>query len=781
MPSDSGPGLRITWSLLLVLPLLAAAPAAPAPAAAVSAVAGDDFADRQPLAISAREEVVSVTTAGATAEPGEPTHAGAGSASIWFAFSVDEATEVALAVASRDFLPVVAVYRGASVGALTEVAASDAPYPTTGAVRLLADPGVEYSVAVAGEDGGSGAVRLFTALITGPTSPQERVPGHRRTGVTRVGTSASPVTAATEIAQATFPDGDAAGVLLARDDVFADSLAAAALAGRSHALLFVPGGPDATLPAEVAREIQRLLGADRPCLPGRLWTVTLIGGTGAVSPGVQSAVEDLGYCTGRLFGPSRVETAVAIAEAVMVFSPTDTDPVILLARDDDWADAATGGAFAAALGVPLLVNPSGSLHQAVRGFLSTARAHTSGPMGVVILGGRAAVSDQVAAEIGEQASVLRVAGGDREATAAAIMTQLWAMAEAWASPFILGVRPRMGIAGAVIVNGRTPDGWVYAQAAATYSARTRRPQLYSRSDAVGDAAAARLAALPGAGVTLVGPLSHIPAEVEQSIAAQIDRAFRPGEDRWRLRSGDPLDGANYFRGLAGAEPLESFDPALSAGAFDHARYAVRTGSDGHDEDPASPWSTPAGRGEAPGSEHAGRFTWGGRGRGDESNAFVLLARMPFHGSFLTDPHGIHVGVGSYDGADRAITVRFRPGELRQVDPDGDGLISTFPTDGALLPLTQMVHDGPTCPDGAPPAGLPLSAYFTDRTPADVSATSLTRSGAPVDHCATGHPRMPNQVILLPREQLVTGARYEAAITAAGRTFAWTFDVDAQPW
>ena len=65
--------------------------------------------------------------------------------------------------------------------------------------------------------------------------------------------------AAADLSRGTWDDGEATHVVLARDDVFADSLAGASLAGTDGPILFT--SPTA-LDDVTAREIDRVLGPD---------------------------------------------------------------------------------------------------------------------------------------------------------------------------------------------------------------------------------------------------------------------------------------------------------------------------------------------------------------------------------------------------------------------------------------------------------------------------------------------------------------------------------------
>src|SRR5689334_13187043 len=72
----------------------------------------------------------------------------------------------------------------------------------------------------------------------------------------RLADSEDIATAAVDLSRGTWDDGEAALVVLARDDVFADSLAGASLAGTDGPILFTS---PTTLDAVTAEEIDRVL------------------------------------------------------------------------------------------------------------------------------------------------------------------------------------------------------------------------------------------------------------------------------------------------------------------------------------------------------------------------------------------------------------------------------------------------------------------------------------------------------------------------------------------
>ena len=285
-----------------------------------------------------------------------------------------------------------------------------------------------------------------------PASPAVRlpcaVPVQRMEGT-------DPAAVAASTSRVRFGADEAQYAVLSRDDVFADSLAGAALASDGPLLFTRPGD----LPSTTSFEL------DRALAPGS--TVYLLGGESAISAEVERRVEDLGYAAERLAGPSRVETAVEVARKVLALrGSTGTVAVARAYSPPDnptaaWADSVTGGAWAAWAGVPLLVTPTEGLHPA-----TAAALDEMDPNETVLLGGISALSPAVESSV---PSPRRIAGAERIETAVRMFEELWA-----------------GQASEILVfNGFALDGWAYGLAGASVSA-TGVPLLPLREDEVPD-------------------------------------------------------------------------------------------------------------------------------------------------------------------------------------------------------------------------------------------------------------------------------------------------------
>lgn len=134
------------------------------------------------------------------------------------------------------------------------------------------------------------------------------------------------------------PDADS--VVLSRSDLFADALGGSALAAAKRGPLLLT--PPTSLHAGTKAEIQRVLGSTDPATK----TVYVLGSVAAISQPVEDEIAALGYTTVRLQGPSRFETALAIADAI-----DETPDIFLAATGLNFPDALAAGAAAGSYNV----------------------------------------------------------------------------------------------------------------------------------------------------------------------------------------------------------------------------------------------------------------------------------------------------------------------------------------------------------------------------------------------------------------------------------------------
>ncbi len=244
------------------------------------------------------------------------------------------------------------------------------------------------------------AVAVLLGLVPPAAAQQQPLEVQRLAGPSRTHTAAA-------VSRSSHPDG-AEVVLLARADAYGDALAGAPLAAVLDAPVLLTG-VDA-LDGAAAEELTRLA-------PQR---VVLLGDLG---PMVAGEVLDLGVDqVERIRAEDGWATWAAIAAEVVALTGADRALLVEGANDDPqrgWPDALSASAWAAADRVPVLLTTAGSLPAATAGAIAEA-----GLSQVTIVGGTAAVSEAVAAEVaGMVGDVDRVAGGSRYDTAVAVATR----------------------------------------------------------------------------------------------------------------------------------------------------------------------------------------------------------------------------------------------------------------------------------------------------------------------------------------------------------------------
>jgi putative cell wall-binding protein len=211
----------------------------------------------------------------------------------------------------------------------------------------------------------------------------------RRAGATRVDTAVS-------LSRSAFAAAPA--VVIARDDLYADALAAGPLAAKVGGPLLL--SPPSGLPTTVSTEIRRL-GAT---------TAYVIGDTTALAAIIDTQLEAAGVTTvHRIGGATRYDTAALVAEHIGGSN-------IYIARGDTWPDAASVSALAAYQQRPILLTAGTALPGGTTAAIAALQATHA-----TIIGGTAAVSDSVQNELATDGlAVDRLAGADRYATSAAV-------------------------------------------------------------------------------------------------------------------------------------------------------------------------------------------------------------------------------------------------------------------------------------------------------------------------------------------------------------------------
>ena len=213
-------------------------------------------------------------------------------------------------------------------------------------------------------------------------SPTSRIAGGDRIG-TAIATS-----------QQSFANGSAGAVVLARTTDYPDALAGSPLAVADNApILLTPTG---SLDPSVAAEIQRVLPAGG--------TVFLLGGTNALSTGLESQVQALGYHTVRYGGSNRYATAVSIASSLPSVNR------ILVANGANFPDAVSASAATGPAGTVIVLTNGSAMPSETAAFLAAHAVPT------FAIGGPAAAADPAATAVD---------GSDRYATSVDVAQQFF--------------------------------------------------------------------------------------------------------------------------------------------------------------------------------------------------------------------------------------------------------------------------------------------------------------------------------------------------------------------
>ena len=240
----------------------------------------------------------------------------------------------------------------------------------------------------------------------------------------------------------------------------------------------------------------------------------------------------------RVAGEDRVATSVALSQRQHADGAADA----VLARSDLYADALYGGPLAASVDGPVLLTGGDGLDERVAGELARL-----GVERVWLVGGTAALSEQVETAAAEQGEVVRFAGQTRAETAALVAEQLDGD-------------------GAYLVRGYGERGWVDAVSASGLAARDGSPILPARD---GQLPAATLDALCSReDVVVVGGTAAVPGSAVDALQGcdatpAVTRVG--GADRY------DTSGQLFARGLDGAEgdvwlaTGSDYPDALSAG------------------------------------------------------------------------------------------------------------------------------------------------------------------------------------------------------------------------
>jgi len=268
---------------------------------------------------------------------------------------------------------------------------------------------------------------------------------------------------------------------------YPDALSGGAAAARAGGpvLLVRPNA----IPGPTATELRRLA-------PNR---IVVLGGTAAVSTGVQAALEayDTGGGVSRIAGADRYETAANVSRATFPMNV----PVAYVATGAAYPDALAGVPAAGVGGGPILLVGRTSVPRSTDAELARLR-----PQRIVVLGGAAAISPTVVNYLQRHTptGVQRLAGADRYETAANVSARTFGVA----------------VEHAFVATGRNfPDGLTGGAAAAF----VRGPLLLVPGTSLPPVVAAELERLEPRRVTILGGTGAVSEEVRAQIEALLNR------------------------------------------------------------------------------------------------------------------------------------------------------------------------------------------------------------------------------------------------------------------
>lgn len=225
------------------------------------------------------------------------------------------------------------------------------------------------------------------------------------TGYTRLGGTTRYLTSV-QISQNGWPDGSA-NIVIASGEDYPDALCAAPLAKLYNAPILLTYH-DSLYTTDVnhslVTEIQRL----KPT------HAFIVGGTGAISSKVESELKSLGISYDRLWGQTRYETSLAIAERVYKDNSNSIGG-IAVASGENYPDALSIASIAAAKTMPILLTEKSSMKPAVQSFISNYNKGTT-----YVIGGSGVIIDSLCSSLPNNK---RLGGVDRYHTNLAVINE----------------------------------------------------------------------------------------------------------------------------------------------------------------------------------------------------------------------------------------------------------------------------------------------------------------------------------------------------------------------
>lgn len=185
-------------------------------------------------------------------------------------------------------------------------------------------------------------------------------------------------------------------VVIATGEDFPDALAGTPLAYKLNAPILLSGSN--TLPAQTEAEINRLNAKN----------IVILGGTQAISSGVETKLRSMGKSVERISGPTRYATAGLIADRI------GSSSEYIIANGNSYPDALSIAPHAARQGIPILLTRENSIPSETAAKLRNSKNTT-------VVGGTSMVSNKV---FNSLSNPKRISGSTRYGTAAAVINEL---------------------------------------------------------------------------------------------------------------------------------------------------------------------------------------------------------------------------------------------------------------------------------------------------------------------------------------------------------------------
>jgi uncharacterized protein YkwD len=257
-----------------------------------------------------------------------------------------------------------------------------------------------------------------------------------------------------------------------------------------------------------------------------------------------------------------------------------------------------------------------------------------------------------------------------------------------------------------------------------------------------------------------------------------------------------LNYLNHIRSIGNLSPVRE-DPWFSRSIIEHARYMVRNNVILHDQDPSRPYFTRSGQEAARNSNIIASPTPDLNYR-KSIDAWITCA---FHGLCIIDPSLLVAGYGDYIERGKGFQSGAGLDVLRGRGalPEHVRYPIMWPANGRTTHLTS--YAGGEWPDPLygsgfkSPTGAPVYLQLGNgNVRPNVTAHSFKLEGKNLPHIVLDENtyrnpdrksqdvarivmRMRSGIILIPRDPLIPGKKYDVSITSNNQTYSWSFYVD----